>query len=852
MNVAGGVTSLPYTYQINGTNNNTNIFSSLNQGNYTIIATDGNGCTTDQNVVMTEPATLVDATYTQSDYNGVGVSCQGDTNGFINVSVQGGVPNYNYSWSNGEVTEDLNSIDAGTYTIIVTDNNGCIDTETITVTEPNTYISSYTQSNYNTYGVSCNGDTNGYIDISVQGGTSPYSFNWNNGATTEDLNSIGAGTYILTSTDVNGCTTNQTVIITEPNPFTSGLLSNNQIICYNTVADTLRTIISPQGGNPPYTYNWEIDSGSGFSSINNNNLDWYYPSNLITTTSFLIKYSDDYQCNIFLDTVTVTVLPEVTPGIISSNQTLCYDSLANDLFFSNTPSGGNNSFIYQWQSKVLGGVWNDVIGQNSVNLTLGNMTESTFYKVKVSSDFNSNCIERYTDSIYIEVYDSLNPGVISSNQTICYNTIPDSIMFTSNPEGAGGNYSFKWYSSTDSINWNVLINQTNNNLSLSPLLETTYYKAEVKSDFGCGEKFSNIIKITVYDEFNSGLISDNDTICLLEDPEIISSSIAASGANGIYNYQWQQRINNSSWNNILNANLDVYQPNGLLDSTDFRLIVSNNLCSVSDTTNIINIIVNPLPVSYSISGDLIVCANQSDVNYTLTTTPNNYRYRWNTNVGNIIGTNQSKNCLIDWPSIPNSTASLEVEVKIFETGCKIITDTLINISSNLAPDKNIIEQMPNTNILVCNDSSLNMSYQWGYTNLTTDSTVMNISDTLRYNQFTNNIDTLTNRYWVITSFNYGANESCSTISYYNPPPNPLIIIEQNNNVLFYPNPVNDILYWDGDQIDDVKIFDINGREIQTHIEYSSKKIDFRNINSGIYLIQYLEKGNINQTKIIVK
>ena len=177
---------------------------------------------------MTEPATLIDATYTQSDYNGVGVSCQGDTNGFINVSVQGGVPNYNYSWSNGEVTEDLNSIDAeGTYTIIVTDNNGCIDTETITVTEPNTYISSYTQSNYNTYGVSCNGDTNGYIDISVQGGTSPYSFNWNNGATTEDLNSIGAGTYILTSTDVNGCTTNQTVIITEPNLFTSNYTTTN-------------------------------------------------------------------------------------------------------------------------------------------------------------------------------------------------------------------------------------------------------------------------------------------------------------------------------------------------------------------------------------------------------------------------------------------------------------------------------------------------------------------------------------------------------------------------------------------------------------------------------------------------
>ena len=100
------------------------------------------------------------------------------------------------------------------YTYYNQTSNGCDSIVFLNLTIDSIQITS-TQSNYNTYGVSCNGDTNGYIDISVQGGTSPYSFNWNNGATTEDLNSIGAGTYILTSTDVNGCTTNQTVIITE-------------------------------------------------------------------------------------------------------------------------------------------------------------------------------------------------------------------------------------------------------------------------------------------------------------------------------------------------------------------------------------------------------------------------------------------------------------------------------------------------------------------------------------------------------------------------------------------------------------------------------------------------------------
>ena len=78
--------------------------------------------------------------YTQSDYNGVGVSCYGDTNGFINTSVAGGVLDYSFLWSTGDTTSSIDNIGLGDYTVTVTDANGCIDSETITVTEPLEYV----------------------------------------------------------------------------------------------------------------------------------------------------------------------------------------------------------------------------------------------------------------------------------------------------------------------------------------------------------------------------------------------------------------------------------------------------------------------------------------------------------------------------------------------------------------------------------------------------------------------------------------------------------------------------------------------------------------------------------------
>jgi len=820
-------------------------------GTYSYFTSNANGCdsTATLNLIIFIGPT---SSYTQSDYNGFGVSCNGSLDGSIDLSVSGGVGTHTYAWSNGSTSEDLSLVGVGTYSLVANDLNGCITTETVVITEPATLTSSYTQSDYNGFGVSCNGSLDGSIDLSVNGGVDniTYTYLWSNGATTEDLTGIGSGTYSVTVSDANGCSTAQSsVFIIEPDTLLSGVLGTSQTICYNTSPDTISTIISPSGGNQPYTYDWSIDDGSGFVNLPNNNLDWFSPSNLLDTTTYRVEYSDDYQCNTFIQFVVITILPQVEPGTIISNQFLCYDSLASDLTTGISASGGNGNFNYQWESNS-NGIWNTIQGATNILYSPGFLNSSIMYKLLVNSSNDANCITRETPIINILVYDSLQVGLISSDQTICFNTVPDVISLNTVPLGADNIFSYQWEQSLDNLNWSTINGENSDSLQSNLLSTTTYFRLVVTSDFGCGSRITNTVKITVHDEFLSGSISDNDTICYLEDPNQLGSLVPASGADNNYIFQWQYN-DVGVWNDINGATTTLYQPTGLSDSTDYRLVVSNTFCNEELITNTINIVVNPLPDSYPIIGDMIVCSNQSDASYTLSVTPLNYRYNWFTNDGTIVGTNQSRNCLVNWPSLPNSIMDLGVDVWIYETGCEITETAIIDLSQNNSPNKTIIEKMENTNILVCNDTTFGVQYQWGYTIIASGINVVDSTHTGQYNQFSNNIDTLSNIYWVLTSYDFG-NDICKTISYYNPPPNPLEILDVENNLIVYPNPVSDILRWKGVNAKIVKLTDSMGRDIKCDIDYLNQNIDVSNIKPGIYFLNISlgKKEFIN--KIIVK
>ncbi len=149
------------------------------------------------------------------------VKCYGASTGAIDLTVMDGTAPLTYLWSNGATTEDLTGIPAGTYSVTVTDANKCVAAvKDILVNQPADGVSA----DFTVKEISKAGAADGAIDVTVSGGTSPYAFLWNTGATTEDLSNLGPGTYTLTITDANGCNAIVSAVLSE-GPKPKGLMA---------------------------------------------------------------------------------------------------------------------------------------------------------------------------------------------------------------------------------------------------------------------------------------------------------------------------------------------------------------------------------------------------------------------------------------------------------------------------------------------------------------------------------------------------------------------------------------------------------------------------------------------------
>jgi len=137
--------------------------------------------------------------------------CNLGNDGAIDITPSGGTPGYTFSWSHGPTTEDVGTLTAGSYTVTVTDGNGCTLDSTFTITEPTAIVTNRAITN-----VTCNLGNDGAIDITPSGGTPGYTFSWSHGPTTEDVGTLTAGSYTVTVTDGNGCTLDSTFTVTEP------------------------------------------------------------------------------------------------------------------------------------------------------------------------------------------------------------------------------------------------------------------------------------------------------------------------------------------------------------------------------------------------------------------------------------------------------------------------------------------------------------------------------------------------------------------------------------------------------------------------------------------------------------
>ncbi len=255
LTVTGGSGGYTFAWSNGSTTQN---LSDLFGGFYSVTVTDSTGCSAEKNFAITN-ASVISAESVLA-----GPSCS-QNNGSINITPVGGLAPYTYLWNNGATTQDLQNVAAGSYRVTITDAAGCMARKTYALETSNTL-----SINYQVTGTICSSDTGGAIDLSIFGGTEPYSIKWLDGPTSEDRSGLAIGLYQVTVTDATGCSTQAEInVFKEPLQVSSII---HQPACFGDLGSIT---VTPTNGVPPYTYNWSNgetdnsieDLANGFYSV---------------------------------------------------------------------------------------------------------------------------------------------------------------------------------------------------------------------------------------------------------------------------------------------------------------------------------------------------------------------------------------------------------------------------------------------------------------------------------------------------------------------------------------------------------------------------------------------------------
>lgn len=321
--VRGGIPDYKYEWS-NG--DSTENIKGLKAGTYKVKVTDNKGNQQEASHTLTQPSdTLILNIDIQQ------ISCYGEEDGKLKATLIGGIPPYHFIWSTNEKTDSISGLRPKIYGLIARDENRCIITDSVTIYAPQRPLTVTSE----TQRVTCFDGNDGKATATPKGGTPPYFYKWDNGDTTQTATNLEVGKYRLTVTDSHGCTVQTRVNIDQPiNPITAKFTIRN-VSCYGGNDGEIKPLVMGGGGN--FTYEWS--NGATTEDIAQ-----------LLPGDYTLKITDKFGCQYF-DMATVTQPEDSITITYEVENVLCYGG--EDGKISVEVSGGTPDYNYKWSNKQV-------------------------------------------------------------------------------------------------------------------------------------------------------------------------------------------------------------------------------------------------------------------------------------------------------------------------------------------------------------------------------------------------------------------------------------------------------------------------------------------------------------------
>lgn len=432
--------------------------------------------------------------------------------------------------------------------------------------------------------------------------------------------------YRRVATNSCGTVYSNTVTITIYADINGGTIASDQTVCFGDDPAAFTSSTAASGGNGAFTYFWEQDTGTGWTTIAGENGLTYNPPAGITQTTSYRRGATNLCGTGYSNTLTVTVAPAVNGGQISTPAAVCYNGDPEAFTNITSPSGGSGAWTYDWEYKEGAGPWTS-LGVNSLTYDIpgGQTTTRTYRRVATNS-----CGTGYSNEVTVTVYPNTAAGSITGDQTLCYNSDPLQIDNVTLPSGGDGNWSYNWqYQSNCAGGWTTITGATGSSYDPPAGLTETrcYRRVEINT---CGTTYSNTVTITIIPEITGNTIGSNQTICYNDTPAQLTGPVPTGGT-GTYTYRWQISTTGASgpFSNITGATSQNYSPPALTTNSWYRRVVTSGSCvSIS---NVVAITVLPAIGNNIISANQTICYNATPAQLdgqTPTGGNGTYTYQW--------------------------------------------------------------------------------------------------------------------------------------------------------------------------------------------------------------------------------